>query len=70
MIRRNKKRNTYSVYDKRGMVIVITHNAKIACRMEDSQNPIRKWLENGCWWDNMGNDSWESCADSIFSAVE
>jgi len=33
MIRRNKKRNTYSVYDKRGMVIVITHNAKIACRM-------------------------------------
>jgi len=30
---RNEKRNTYSVYDKRGMVIVITHNAKIACQM-------------------------------------
>ena len=34
------KRKTYSVYDKRGricnplhMVIVITHNAKIACKM-------------------------------------
>ena len=27
------KRKTYSVYDKRGMVIVITHNAKIACQM-------------------------------------
>ena len=41
MIRRNEKRKTYSVYypedysvyDKRGMVIVITHNAKIACQM-------------------------------------
>ena len=33
MIIRNDKRNTYSVYDKRGMVIVITHNAKIACQM-------------------------------------
>jgi hypothetical protein len=30
---RNEKRKTYSVYDKRGMVIVITHNAKIACQM-------------------------------------
>ena len=33
MIRRNDKRKTYSVYDERGMVIVITHNAKIACQM-------------------------------------
>ena len=39
-------------------------------RLEDSQNPIRKWVKFGCWWDNMGNDSCESCADSIFSAVE
>jgi len=27
-------------------------------------------IENGCWWDSMGNESCESGADSIFSAVE
>ena len=39
-------------------------------RLEEGQNLIRKWVKNGCWWDNMGNDSCESAADSIFSAVE
>jgi hypothetical protein len=28
-----------------------------------------KRLKNGCWWDSMGNECLESCADSIFSAV-
>ena len=55
MIRRNEKRKTYSVYDKRGMVIVITHNAKIACQMLYTRTG--QWIdwktrqnvsENGC----------------------
>tara|TARA_B100001093_G_scaffold126392_1_gene118950 strand:+ start:572 stop:787 length:216 start_codon:yes stop_codon:yes gene_type:complete len=27
-------------------------------------------IENGCWWDSMGNECLESGADSIFLAVE
>jgi len=43
-------------------------------RLEDStelyQKMVRKWVKFGCWWDSMGNECLESCADSIFSAVE